>query len=155
MGKKVGPLERGVQDALSKIRLNEVLTGHAIFCSVVGILLLISPHQTVGKLTGVYSHFAHELIRCYGALTLAQGWMTFQSRNIVDYRVRKILCESYAICYLLHFLALIRAQLTGSSGPFGILCTFFSLILSMLYGYFRFMVKPKIFQLPKSMGSEL
>ena len=144
-----------VDDVLKKVRLSEVLLAHAVFCGVVGVLLVLSPHASVGRLSGMYSHFAHEIIRCYGALTLAQGWMTFQSRNITDQRIRKFLCESYALCYGLHFLALIRAQLTGHVGVAGMLFSFLSLALSLLYGYFRFMVRPKAFQLPKSISADL
>ena len=118
-------------------------------------LLVLSPHSSVGRLSGTYSHFAHEIIRCYGALTLAQGWMTFQSRNITDQRIRKFLCESYALCYGLHFLALVRAQMTGQASIVGTFFSFASLALSLLYGYFRFMVRPKAFQLPKSISADL
>ena len=148
-----GPMAQGVELFLSHVRLNEVLTVHAVFCGVVGTLLVLSPHGSVGRLSGTYSHLAHELIRCYGALTLAQAWMTFQSRNITDQRVRKFLCESYALCYGLHFFALLRAQTTGHAGLLGLLCTSMSLVLSLLYGYFRFMNKGSRFQLPKSMGA--
>ena len=150
-----GPVTQFVEAFLSQVRLNEVLAVHAVFCGVVGTLLVLSPHGFVGRLSGVYSHFAHEIIRCYGALTLAQAWMTFQSRNITDHRVRKFLCESYAMCYGLHFFALLRAQTTGHSGLLGLFCTFMSLVLSLLYAYFRFMNKRSKFQLPKAMGADL
>ena len=71
-----------LQEVLGKVRLNEVLLAHAVFCGVAGTLLVLSPHSSVGQLSGTYSHFAHEIIRCYGALTLAQGWMTFSRATL-------------------------------------------------------------------------
>ena len=143
-----------LKEVLSKVKLNQVLFFHSVICIVLGTLLVLSPHRFVGSLiTSKYSQFTHEMIRCYGALTVAQSWLTYRCREISDYRVRKILCECYFGTYLLHFLALFRAQVTTptSHGLTGWLLIFTSFVLCSLYGYFRFAVKIKAYQLPTKM----
>ena len=144
-----------VRHFMRRVELNNVLGAHAAVCAVVGLVLVMLPHGAVGRLYGDYAHFTHELIRCYGALTLAQAWMTFRCRDIGDYRVRRFVCESYFVCYGIHFLALFRAQLTSptSHGLTGWMCIFFSCLLSGFYGYFRFGVTIKAFELPSSISA--
>ena len=139
---------------LKQVKLNQVLFFHSVLACCLGFILILTPHGFVGELFGDYTQFAHEIIRCYGAMTVAQSWITYRCRDISDYRVRKILCECYFGTYLVHFLALIRAQLTSptSHGITGWMLIFFSLVLCCLYGYFRFAVKIKAFHLPTKMN---
>jgi hypothetical protein len=146
-------LSPSIIDLLGKVKLNQVLFFHSCICMTFGSVLLLTPHGFVGELIGSYSQIAHETIRCYGALTIAQSWLTYRCREISDYRVRKILCECYFATYLLHFIAFFRAQITSpSSSVTGWLLVVVSFLLFCLYGYFRFAVKIKAFQLPTKMN---
>ena len=143
-----------IQNVLRKVKLNEVLFFHSLLSIMFGIVLILTPHSIVGELVGNYTQFAHEIIRCYGALTVAQSWLTYRCREITDYRVRKLLCECYFGTYLVHFLALFRAQITAttSHGLTGWTLIFISFVLCALYGYFRFAVKIKAYHLPTKMN---
>ena len=143
----LGPVLR---DILRTVKLNQVLFFHSAICMVFGTILILTPHGFVGELFGNYTQFAHEIIRCYGALTVAQSWLTYRCREISDYRIRKILCECYFATYSIHFVALLRAQVTApkSHGLTGWMLIFMSFVLCSLYGYFRFAVKIKAYQLP-------
>ena len=48
MVKRAGPVTQFVEAFLSQVRLNEVLAVHAVFCGVVGTLLVLSPHGLWG-----------------------------------------------------------------------------------------------------------
>ena len=143
-----------VSSYLKQVKLNQVLFFHSAITIFLGFILIFVPHRFVGLIEGDYTQFAHELIRCYGAMTVAQSWLTYRCREISDYRVRKILCECYFGTYLIHFLCLLRAQLTAptSHGFTGWMLILFSLVLCSLYGYFRFAVKTKAYHLPTKMN---
>lgn len=140
-------------DALKKVRLNEVLTAHAGCAGAVGLIFVLTPHRFVGTAFG--THFAHEVLRCYGALNLALAWVAYQSRRFTDYRYRRCLCEAFCLSYSLHTLALIRANATAATGQgfFSIVSVLVCLFLALLYGYFRFIgATIKRFQLPSHGG---
>ncbi|KAJ1460808.1 hypothetical protein M885DRAFT_558959 [Pelagophyceae sp. CCMP2097] len=132
---------------------NRVLRAHTACAAVVGTVLLLLPHRAFGALSGeAYSHFGHEVARCYGALTLAQAWFAHRTVNIQDARVRKMLAESYAVCYAFTGLALLRACAASpnTTGAFGILATLTAFALAALYAFFRFVRTIKSFELPGS-----
>ena len=138
---------------LAKVRLNQVYTAHAIAAMVVGVLLVVTPHALVGNVMGKYSRLTHEVVRCYGCLTLSQGWMAYKTRLISDARVRRLQMESWAICYVFSGLCLLRAQFTAvtSHGLTGWLAILFCMCLGGIYFYFRFKVPLKAFELPSSL----
>lgn len=137
------------------LTFNHVLRAHAAWSVVVGFCLVLVPHAMFGRLSGEpYSHVAHELARCYGGLTLAQAWFAFRTLDIADGRVRRMLSESYTVCYALTGLALLRATLSSpaSHGLMGGLLVLVCFGLSALYAYFRFVRRLKSFELPGSLS---
>ncbi|CAM9764074.1 unnamed protein product [Ascophyllum nodosum] len=116
------------------------------------------PHSLVRILFGSkYDHFQHELVRMYGALTLAQGWVVFKVRGIEDGRIRRAICEAFCIAYGLQAVALLRAQLSEPQSH-TLLNTAgwlsFS-ALSCFYGYCRWFKTIKVFELPGTLRETL
>jgi len=137
-------------DVLARVSFNDVLRAHAVVAGACGAALVVLPHRVFVFSSEGYSHVAHEFARCYGALTLAQSWLTWRTLRITDARVRRLLAESYALAYGVTALALGRAvisapRLHGLLGVLGVLC---SAALSTLYAYFRFVRTIKSFELP-------
>mmetsp|Transcript_56634 Transcript_56634/g.137575 ORF Transcript_56634/g.137575 Transcript_56634/m.137575 type:complete len:152 (+) Transcript_56634:300-755(+) len=111
---------------------------------VFGLATIFSPHVVVSRLTtsdadGNYDHNVHELLRLYGCLRLACGWILWHVRRVDDGLLRKHICEALSVCYLLQALCVVRAQYTASHHT---LVNWISIvILSVLaaaYGSFRF-----------------
>lgn len=141
-----------------KLEFDDVLRLHTVCSACLGLLLVVLPHRLFLSLAGdgeAYSHLAHEVARCYGALTLAQAWLALRTRGISDGRVRRMLAEAYAICYSVTALALARAAWSAPRlhGFFGALTCLLSLALASLYAYFRFVRKLKQFELPGGLDS--
>ena len=139
---------------MAALDFNRVLQAHALASAVVGSTLLLMPHRTFGALFDGpgegYSHLAHELSRCYGALTLATAWLAYRTRSITDARVRRVLAESYSLCYGVTAVVLFRAFFAAPSlhGVLGLLVAITAAALSVFYGFFRFIRKIKGFELP-------
>ena len=142
-------------DALDALSFDHVLRLHAGCSLAVGACMVLVPHALFGRLSGEpYSHVAHELARCYVGLTLAQAWFAWRTLGIADGRVRRMLAESYAVCYALTSAALLRAALSSpaSHGLVGGLLCVVSLAVAGLYAYFRFVRKLKSFELPGALS---
>ena len=140
---------------LEKLSFNDVLKWHALAAGPAGLVLVMLPHRLFAQLSGApYSPAAHEVARCYGALTAAQAWFAWRTRRIADGRVRRMLAESYAVCYALTSAALLRAALSSpaSHGLVGGLLCVVSLAVAGLYAYFRFVRKLKSFELPGALS---
>ena len=59
---------------LEKLSFNDVLKWHALAAGPAGLVLVMLPHRLFAQLSGApYSPRAHEVARCYGALTAAQA----------------------------------------------------------------------------------
>lgn len=134
------------------MQFNDLLNAHALCGAVLGAALLVLPHRLFTTLSGEgYSHLAHELARCYGALTMAQSWFAARTRHIADGRVRRMLAETYSLCYAVTALALGRAAYAAPNlhGLIGAFACFVSFSLAATYAYFRFVLTIKDFeQLP-------
>ncbi|TMW55812.1 hypothetical protein Poli38472_008460 [Pythium oligandrum] len=132
--------------------LDQLFSAHAVFSIATGALCFFTPHSQLSPILGDANntHFAHEFIRLYGALTLAQGWLVWRTRLVSDAMVRRTFCQAYAICFLLQAFALIRAQLTAPESH-SVLHWFYIFILGSLgtgYGYFLTYKTIKAFELP-------
>ena len=136
---------------LEKLSFNDVLKWHALAAGPAGLVLVALPHRLFAQLSGApYSPVAHEVARCYGALTAAQAWFAWRTRRIADGRVRRMLAEAYALCYALTGLALGRAMAAAPVGALGALACLASWALALLYAYFRVVRRIKSFELPGS-----
>ena len=59
---------------LEKLSFNDVLKWHALAAGPAGLVLVMLPHRLFAQLSGApYSPAAHEVARCYGALTAAHA----------------------------------------------------------------------------------
>ena len=68
---------------LEKLSFNDVLKWHALAAGPAGLVLVMLPHRLFAQLSGApYSPAAHEVARCYGALTAAQAWFAWRTRRI-------------------------------------------------------------------------
>ena len=85
--------------AMEAVTLNTVMGIHALFHLIVGTLLAILPHTLFHDMSGAYSFLAHEVIRCYGAVTIGLGYMAYKLRYIKDGRIRRLLAETYFVVY--------------------------------------------------------
>ncbi len=141
----------------SNLDIATIMKFHAIMCILIGVPLIALPHNfyQIGKgRKQVYNHVAHEYLRMYGACTLAIGWIVWRCREINDGRLHRIICESFAICYLLQAIIMTRAEMFSESGNsglhVGIITTFAS--VGLLYFYIRFIKINGIkhFELPGS-----
>ena len=145
------PSTRSRMSKLEKLSFNDVLKWHALAAGPAGLVLVALPHRLFAQLSGApYSPAAHEVARCYGALTAAQAWFAWRTRRIADGRVRRMLAEAYALCYALTGLALGRAMAAAPVGALGALACFASWALALLYAYFRVVRRIKSFELPGS-----
>lgn len=99
---------------------------------------------------GSYNHMAHEFVRLYGCLTLAIGYIVWSTKTINDARLQRAISETFALCYTLQSLAMLRAQFTSPDGH-TLSHWFIAMIFLMIggaYGYIRFVRKIKSFELP-------
>lgn len=138
-------------------QLDLLFTYHAIAAIVTGGICVLLPHSLASTFIGSeYSHMVHEIFRLYGALTLAQGWLVWQTRKVADAFVRKTFCQAYCICFSLQTLALFRAQVTSPEQHSWLNWLNILLFLSLGSSYSYFLVfKPiKVFELPGSSNLE-
>ena len=74
---------RSRMSKLEKLSFNDVLKWHALAAGPAGLVLVMLPHRLFAQLSGApYSPAAHEVARCYGALTAAQAWFAWRTRRI-------------------------------------------------------------------------
>ncbi|KAG5177746.1 hypothetical protein JKP88DRAFT_169820 [Tribonema minus] len=133
------------------LNVNKVLQYHAIISIVVGGIAFFLPHGLANTLYGgELTHHLHEVVRMYGALTLAQGWLTHATRQAGDARVKRAMSEAYAVSYGLQMLALARAQWTSPDSHTALNIAGIALFasLSAFYAYVRWRRTIKIFELP-------
>jgi len=122
-------------------QLDRLFLVDACLSVVFGLGAIFSPHIVVSRLTPLdgYDHNVHELLRLYGCLRLACGWILWHTRRVDDGLLRKHICEALSVCYLLQALCVVRAQFTASRHT--LINWIAILILSILaaaYGSFRF-----------------
>ncbi len=136
----------------SEIELKHVMRVHGVFSMVIGIFLVLIPHSLYQKT--MYNHIAHEFLRLYGSLNFALGWLVWRSEKVglSDGRVKRIICETFAICYLFQFIIILRAQYAVPNGhsPLHMFIAIVFGLIGCMYGYIRLIKKIKAFELPVS-----
>lgn len=140
-----------VKVAMEAITLNTVMGIHSSLSLVIGMLLVILPH-TVFLDHGKYSFLAHEIIRCYGAVTIGLGYMAYKIRSIKDGRIRRLLAETYFVVYGVTTLCLWKAWISNPASHtlWAVSLLGLSTFATFFYGYFRFLKPIKTFELPGS-----
>ncbi|TDH69027.1 hypothetical protein CCR75_003758 [Bremia lactucae] len=138
-------------------QLDRLFAVHMVIAVVTGALCFLTSHSVMTLMLGYENtHLAHEFVRLYGALTLAQGWMVWRSRLVSDALIRRTFCQAYCICFLLQSVTLLRAQI-ASPESHSMLHWVNILLLGALgcaYGYFLLFKTIKAFELPGiDMGS--
>ena len=89
----------------------------------------------------------------YGVLNFSIGWIVFKLRSVGDGRVGKLIAESFAVCYSLQTLVILRAQMTNPKGHdlWHWLLFIIYLGFAAIYSHLRFANggnKIKVFELP-------
>ena len=140
---------------LTGLSQRKLLRIHAIFCMFLGMFLFILPRQFFSSISGTYDHMSHEYVRLYGVLNIAIGWLIWKLRDASDGRIGQAIAEAFAVCYLLQFLVMLRAQFSNPEGH-SVLHWMVALVfggLAYAYIYIRFFKKIKYFELPGSHNS--
>lgn len=126
----------------------------AIVSFLFGTVALLTPHGLLQRIVGGgYNHNAHEVLRLYGCLRIAMGWIIFHIRSVDDGRFRRSVCEALFFCYLLQAVAVLRAQFTDRKSTINWIAIILLTVVGFYYGRFRFgkggnMIK--IYELPQS-----
>ncbi|KAF0699830.1 Aste57867_9606 [Aphanomyces stellatus] len=136
----------------SRRHLDALFVVHAAISTLIGGACFLLPHSLAMEAlrTPDYSHLAHEMVRLYGALTLAQGWLVWNTRLVGDGLIRKTFCQAYCLCFSLQALAMLRAQVSSpeSHSVLNWLNIFILAGLGIAYGYFLAFKTIKAFELP-------
>mmetsp|Transcript_21463 Transcript_21463/g.46531 ORF Transcript_21463/g.46531 Transcript_21463/m.46531 type:complete len:151 (-) Transcript_21463:777-1229(-) len=135
-------------------QLDMLLLTDAIVSLVLGTAALMSPHGLLQKIGGgEYSHSAHEVLRLYGCLRIAVGWIIYHVRTVDDGRFRRTICEALFFCYMLQSAAVMRAQFTDRRNVVNWIAIVLLTVIGFGYGRFRFskggdMIK--VYELPQN-----
>ncbi len=146
---RIGDLKTYVGMSIGNV--NVALFAHSVASIVIGVIAFGVPSDLIAWLfRGAYSHELHEVMRLYGALSIASGWLALQTRRAGDARVKRAMGEAYSISYGMQALALLRAHISSPErhgyGNLVIIVTLFC--ISAFYGVARFCYGIKVFELP-------
>ncbi|KAG9409889.1 hypothetical protein AC1031_020202 [Aphanomyces cochlioides] len=147
------------QPDIDMARWDALFGVHAGISIVIGAACLLRPRfLAISALkTSEYNHLVHEMVRLYGALTLAQGWLVWKTRLVGDGLIRKTFCQAYCLCFSLQAIVMLRAQISSPESR-SVLNWINILVLAGLgsaYGYFLFFKTIKAFELSTDIYSSL
>ena len=134
----------------TNIDLKLVMRVHGTISILMGFITFILPHSVYKSSEGNYNHMAHEYVRLYGCLTLTIGYFVYATQDIKDGRLMRSISETFAICYVLQSLTMLRAQFSNPNGHslFHWLIAVLFLFIGFSYGYIRLIKKIKTYELP-------
>ena len=139
-------------DALKNINidLKLVMRAHGVISILMGFLTFMLPHSAYKSSEGNYNHMAHEYVRLYGCLTLTIGYFVYATQDIKDGRLMRSISETFAICYILQSLTMLRAQFSNPNGHslFHWIIAMLFLLIGFSYAYIRVIKKIKAYELP-------
>jgi hypothetical protein len=95
------------------------------------------------------------LLRLYGCLRLACGWILWHVRAVDDGRFRKHICEALFFCYTFQVLSVLRAQSTDRASFINWIAIAIFGMLAAAYGSHRFRKGGnliKIYELPSGVA---
>ena len=141
-------------------RVDFLLLVHAGVAAFSGTLAFALPHvfeffflphgeKLLGRVnTGDSSKLEHLTVRCYGALILAQAWITWSARRAASAEMRRALVQAYTAAFALTAAALLRAQLTegGHLSAWSWPVTALFALLAAAYARFAFFERIAIFE---------
>ncbi|KAL7526103.1 hypothetical protein ACHAWF_001646 [Thalassiosira exigua] len=125
----------------------------AVMSLLFGVGAMLTPHGVLQMILGGYNHDAHEVLRLYGCLRIAMGWIIYHMRSVDDGRFRRSVCEALFICYLLQAVAVLRAQFTDRKNFVNWIAIILLTIIGSCYGTFRYGKGGnliKVYELPQS-----
>lgn len=152
-----------MENSKQKRKIDSLFVFHAIISGICGAVAYIFPHFFISLIihrqddnTAVFGHqgenndqkVTYLVVRIYGALIAAQGYIVWNARSITDPWTRRALVQAYTIAFALTLIALLRAQLTEGGGLNGYnwITILLFLGLTMGYGWFVFFEKIKVFE---------
>ena len=139
-------------DALknTNIDLKLVMRIHGVISIFMGFITFTLPHSVYKSSEGNYNHMAHEYVRLYGCLTLTIGYFVYSTQDIKDGRLMRSVSETFAICYILQSLTMLRAQFSNPNGHslFHWIIAMIFLFIGLSYAYIRLVKKIKVYELP-------
>jgi hypothetical protein len=144
----------------AKAQLDTLFLLHGASALLCGLLAFTLPHVfewfmihhgeslTFRANSDPESKVTHLVVRMYGALILAQAWITHNMRQCEDAHARRSLVQAYFGVFLLTTVALLRAQLTpgGFLSAWNWLNILGFAALSAAYGFFAFVQKIAVFE---------
>ena len=110
-----GPLVQGGVKKLIEGDLRSIQKLNAVCSIILGVFTIFLPHRFLSR-SSEYNHFAHEMIRLYGTVCIALGYIVWRTRSIKDSRLMQATTEALAVCYGLQALVILRAQFASPSG---------------------------------------
>ena len=145
---------------VTRKRVDTLLLVHACVAAVSGVLAYVLPHvfeffflphgeTLLGRAnTGDSSKLEHLTVRCYGALILAQAWITYEARRVASAEMRRALVQAYTAAFALTAAALFRAQVTegGRLSAWSWPVTALFAALSTAYARFAFFERIAVFE---------
>ncbi|GMI44017.1 hypothetical protein TrCOL_g12714 [Triparma columacea] len=115
--------------------LTRLLRWHATVSCALGSIGVLLPHHfwwgNIGE-----NHLALEYLRLYSASLLTSSYLLFTLSSLKSPQTRYHITRSFVLLYALHFIVLLRAQLTGGElhGGMGWLGVIMSAALAGMYG---------------------
>jgi hypothetical protein len=139
-----------VKPYVESFNLKKLFRLHAMSLLVMGLTLTILPHSILHMFMHKMDHMTHEVYRLYGVLNISIGWIIWKLRDVGDGRVGRLIAETFAVCFLLQSLVILRAQLTNPAGhdAWHWMLAAVYIFFGSLYAYIRFVKTIKTFELP-------
>ena len=111
--------------------MKKIFRVHAAFCILLGAFLFCLPKSLFSTVahTTTYDHMQHEYIRLYGVLNVSIGWLIWKLRDVTDGRIGQAIAEAFALCYVLQFMVMLRAQFANPSGH-----SLYHWVLTVIFG---------------------
>jgi hypothetical protein len=142
-------------------QLDRLFAVDAVISLAFGVFALGTPHGVWTRLVGEtsYNHDVHEILRLYGCLKLACGYILYHVRRVDDGIFRKHVCEALLVCYICQALAVTKAQFSNTPSESSVvwylnwLAIVTLSLLAYFYGSFRFGQGGhliKVYELPTS-----
>jgi len=106
----------GIIEYTRDLNIKKIFRLHSLSLLIVGSFLTFMPHGIMQLFMHNMEHMAHEIYRLYGVLNISIGYIVWKLRDIGDGRVGKLIAETFAVCYTLQAIVIMRAQFSNPKG---------------------------------------